>query len=316
MQDKILISRDRPKLKGGLHIHTKIDFPANDGMIPEAEVVGVYRQKGYDFLAITNHEIMYDIPQVYEDFLLIPSMEVSCNYVGDDPMKGSYTHFNIFGDKIWDNGIIYPKFEYSSVEDIQRVINLLKSRGYLVQWNHPLISRFTEEEFLSLRGYDFIEIYNHKDFLEKTGILAANYMYRSLLNHGHRILHTATDDFHGKEDPALTRAFIKSFVMVEADLDRDDIFTALGRGSFYSSTGPLIHDYRIENGVIKIETSPVANIIFLSQRNGCKNVFSVNGDQIEKAEYEISGEEDYVLTQVIDAHGNPAWTQPIFLYDV
>ncbi len=41
-----------PTLKGNLHAHTTF----SDGRRPIREVIGRYRELGYDFLAITDHE--------------------------------------------------------------------------------------------------------------------------------------------------------------------------------------------------------------------------------------------------------------------
>jgi hypothetical protein len=315
MKNLIIIDENSPKQKGCLHTHTKIDFPESDGLYEEADVVEFYRKHGYNFFANSNHEIMYEIPQIYNDFLIIPSMEVSCNYIGDDPLKGTYTHFNIFGGEIWNNNVVYPAFEYESIKDIQRAINFFKSRGYLIQWNHPLVPRFSDEEFLSLRNYDFLEIYNQKDFLERAGMPSATYIYRTILHHGHRIMNTANNDFHGKKDQDLTQAFIKAFVMVDSDLSQNNILSSLANGNFYSSNGPKIFDYRVENGIIKIKTSPVNNILFLSNLEACKNVFSLDGP-VEYAEYEISGKESYIFVQVVGQKSNLAWTQPIWVKDL
>lgn len=68
----------------------------------------------------------------------------------------------------------------------------------------------------------------------------------------------------------------------------------------------------MENGKLKIETSPVKRIIFYSNMRKCKNIFSEDGDEITKTEYQIRGEEFYIWAKIIDKYGNMAWTQPIY----
>jgi len=305
MQNRIFINKYNKKVKGNLHIHTRLDTYCN-----ETEVIDLYKSKGYNFIAISDHDIRYENKETDKSFLIIPSVEISCDYIGDDTLKGAYIHFNILGNKINNN--IPLKYKYRNIKDVQKAIDILKSENLLIQFNHPLFSRLTEEEFLSLKNYDFLEIYNHKDFMIETCALNADYLCRSLLNHGRNILVTAGDDFHGNENKTLNDLHIKSFVMVESDLSEVSILEALKKGSFYSSTNPLIYDYRVENDCIKIETSPVKNIIFYTNLRNSKNIFS-NNKAITSGEYLLTGKENYIWVKIIDENGDSAWTQPIFL---
>ena len=68
-----------PLLKGNLHAHTTF----SDGRRPIREVIARYRNLGYDFLAITDHDdrihdnYWFDIPLGDERMLILPGIELN-----------------------------------------------------------------------------------------------------------------------------------------------------------------------------------------------------------------------------------------------
>src|SRR5229473_3164042 len=67
-----------PLLKGNLHTHTTF----SDGRLPADEVVARYRELGYDFLAITDHddriddEYWFRIPPGDDRMLVLAGVEI------------------------------------------------------------------------------------------------------------------------------------------------------------------------------------------------------------------------------------------------
>jgi hypothetical protein len=68
-----------PILKGNLHAHTTF----SDGRRPIGEVIGRYRELGYDFLAITDHDdrvlddYWFNIPAGDDQMLILPGIELN-----------------------------------------------------------------------------------------------------------------------------------------------------------------------------------------------------------------------------------------------
>ena len=59
-------------LKGGLHCHTT----RSDGKGTPEEVIRYHYQNGYDFLAITDHDVITDVDKLDgKGMLLIPGLE-------------------------------------------------------------------------------------------------------------------------------------------------------------------------------------------------------------------------------------------------
>ena len=61
--------------KGNLHSHTTI----SDGMLTPEESVKLYRENGYSFLCLSEHEIFTDFREQFntENFIILPGIESS-----------------------------------------------------------------------------------------------------------------------------------------------------------------------------------------------------------------------------------------------
>ena len=110
------------------------------------------------------------------------------------------------------------------------------------------------------------------------------------------------------------------YVMVRAKSDSvKDILAALKEGAFYSSCGPVIHDFYVEDGFAHIKCSPVSKIEFCADRH--PNVVSPNrlrdpdAPLVTEASVSLSrhGGYRYIRASVVDEKGRRAWTNPIFL---
>lgn len=301
---EIFIDKHKVCVKGNLHTHSN----KSDGMYSIKKLLKIYKENGYDFLAITDHDVFCD-ENIDEEIVLIHGIESSCLYEGKDKAKGEYTHFCCFAPY----GKVKPKIQYyKNYLGLQENIKELNQEYSLIQLNHPLFSRFLDNEFIKLEGYQLIEIYNHDDFLEETGMQNSEQLIRELLNHKKKVFVTAGDDFHGPYKKVKNDKCFGGYIIVNSNKNEKDILQAIKDGKFYATTGPKILDYRIEDGKLKIETSPVKRIIFYSNMRKCKNIFCEDDSEIAKGEYLLQGEEFYVWAKIIDKYGNIAWTQPIY----
>ena len=292
-------------MKGNLHTHTT----NSDGDYSVWEVLDIYKNNGYDFLGITDHEVFCE--EKYDgEITLIHGIEESSLYVQNDDRRGTYAHFNCFIPK--ENVKAKVKY-YQNVGDLQKNIDELNKMYSLVQFNHPLFSRFLDNEHLALDGYDLIEIYNHKDFVEETGMSNAENLIRTMLNNHKKFWISANDDFHGPYYGTKNDRCFGGFNMVCADNNEESILHAIKNGYFYPTTGPMIKDFRREGNIFKIETTPVKRIIFYSNMRRCKNIYDLNDEEITYGEYELRGNEFYLWVKIIDKDGKLAWSQPVYL---
>ena len=104
--------------------------------------------------------------------------------------------------------------------------------------------------------------------------------------------------------------------MVNCEKDINAILKALEKGEFYSSCGPEIYDFYVEEGKAVIECSPVAKIRLQSDMHPNRMLQDEEGN-MTYAEFDIAnywaGPYDYVRITIEDKEGKRAWTNPIFL---
>ena len=133
--------------KGNLHTHTTL----SDGLLSAREVISYYKSKGYDFLAITDHEKYY--PGGFEDnMLVLPGIEIAYN---DNVKRIAY---HILGIDTDDGVRNYPEEGWQG--DAQKMIDHIKSHGGMARVCHPDWSLMGVEDVRRLHDYDAVEIMN------------------------------------------------------------------------------------------------------------------------------------------------------------
>jgi len=188
----------------------------------------------------------------------------------------------------------------------------------LVFLAHPYWSGTTCPEMLPLERLAGMEIFNTSSQTD-LGKGLATVHWDDLLVRGKRWHGFAVDDTHGVNDDA-----DGGWVWVKSEaLTEKAILGALDRGSFYSSSGPQIHDFRLEDGVAplgvpacgvaRVSCSPVATVNFIGHTQWGSQKQAVPGQAITEAEYRLKGSEAYVRVECMDAGGHAAWSNPIFV---
>ena len=198
--------------KGNLHCHTT----DSDGRLTPQEVVDLYRSAGYDFLAISDHNIFSDYREKFdsENFIILPAMEASAALFADESKKNLIKLHHIHGILGTENmqrkapkGVFthsqkYPEWEYFGKWDgatvAQKLQDDLQAHGCLTIYNHPVWSRVSEEEFINTKGLTALEIYNYGTVNESaTGYDSLR--WDVMLRNGNRIFATASDDNHNEK---------------------------------------------------------------------------------------------------------------------
>ncbi|HIX72702.1 MAG TPA: PHP domain-containing protein [Candidatus Anaerobutyricum stercoripullorum] len=312
--------------KGNIHCHTT----DSDGMLTPDEVVRLYKDAGYQFLAISDHNIFSDYRSRFdcEDFIILPAMEASAVLYRDENKKALLKVHHIHGilgnkqmQKEAEKGLFthlqrYPEWEYfgnwDGAEVAQKLQDELAARGCLTIYNHPVWSRVREDEFIHTKGLTALEIYNYGTVNESaTGYDALR--WDVMLQNGSRIYATASDDNHNRE----VEDSLGGYIVVKAEeLSHEAMIQAILTGNYYSSSGPAIHDWGIKDGVAYVKCSPVSRVNFMAGNhvNAGLSVLSETGeDELTYAEFPLRGDEAYVRVECVDQYGKTAWSNPIFL---
>ncbi len=297
--------------KGNTHCHTdRVDGDAS----PE-EVVRWYKEHGYNFLVLSDHDRLTDPSTlssfVDSNFILIPGEEITSTF----EHKGLHV-----------NGInIRSKIERSrgnsAVEILQKSIDAVRAAGGVPQLNHPIRGHaFTDVEIAALKGVNLVEIYNmNKDSnnFGGGGVPSTEQIWDRLLTRGLVFYGIGSDDSHFfKKEFDSNRAHPgKAWIFVRAaHLTPDEIVKAMGKGDFYASDGVILEDVAINDKeyIVKLSEPKGKDFTFTTKfigENG-KVLATVNG---LGARYVYKGNERFVRARVESSSGDFAITQPYFL---
>lgn len=313
--------------KGNLHSHTV----NSDGKLTPQEAVMLFREHGYHFLCFSEHDLYTDYRAEFdrEDFIILPGLEASVSLIEEkDARVWRKTHHihGMLGTKDMQNMAIKPLLKHmepmppvvrtgnwDGAGEAQRLVDELKARGCITTYNHPIWSRVEEHEFVDTEGVWAVEIFNYGTENEsKTGYDTVH--WDRMLRAGKHILAFASDDNHnhGDFDDACG-----GYIMVKSEeLSHESIVKNMIAGNYYSSSGPEIYEWGIQNGAAYVKCSPVyridfivGNVINYGGSTVCKKV----EETIQKGAYTLRGHEDYIRVECTDKYGKTAWSNPIYL---
>lgn len=291
-------------LKGGLHCHTT----RSDGKGAPDEVIRLHVRNGYDFLALTDHRLYnYQNYAPETDIVIVPGMEMDRNF----PDPGVHCFHTVCIGPAEGNGFTQDqRFESGRVNnqaEFQPLLDMLHENNNMTIYCHPEWSNTPSCEFDQLRGNFAMEIWNSGCAMENGEDTDAA-CWDDLLRQGQKIYGVATDDGHKMEQHC------NGWVRVNAERRLDSILEALKVGAFYSSCGPEIYDFYVEDGKAVVKCSPVSRIRFHYTFMPTA-IFRAKDSLLEGAEFEVPEYFTYIRAVVIDDQGRKAWTNPIFLKD-
>ena len=272
-------------LRGNLHTHTT----NSDGKRDPQVVVDDYADRGYDFLMISDHDLITDV-----DALSSHGMRL------------------IFGNEVTAKGPhllhVNASNRIEPVEDRQFVLDqIAREQGSLSILAHPnwhrTFDHYPQELLESLRGQVGLEIYN--GVIERLpGSALATDRWDQLLGKGLRMWGFANDDSHNATDVEL------GWNVVQAeDTTVDSIVDAFRRGAFYASTGVTLNAIGMHDTTLSAESDDVVQWVVVAQFG--KVVHRAVGSTFR---YEIPAglKTNVVRLEARGALGAVAWTQPFF----
>lgn len=288
--------------KGNLHAHTT----NSDGLLTPRQLISRYRDRGYDFLSITDHGKRTDTSSLSgEDLLVIPGEEIC---VGTS-QAGRL--FHVVGVGIEEE---LPLKDADRDVSPQEAIDLIEGLGGIAFIGHPYWSELNYADLAGLTGHLGIEVYNTTCDLS-IGRGFSGVHWDNLLTCGRRPMGLAVDDTHGKDLELLPSDSCRAWINVKAaSLEADKILDSVRRGLFYSSIGPEIRSINVADGEIEVSCSPAKSIAFISNRSLGRKYTEETGC-LENVVYSLKGSERYIRIEVSDRIGRIAWSNPIYIED-
>ncbi len=295
-------------LKGCLHCHTT----RSDGNGTPEETSRYYYDHGYDFLAITDHRI-YNyktfVPEI--PLTILPGMEFDNTFYRN---KGEFRTFHTVcvgptkeaGNGFFDEEHLSGGGFAKNQEEYQAYLDDFHKKNNLTIYCHPQWSSTPARYFENLTGLCAMEIWNSISAIVHDVDKDAAY-WDELLGQGKRIFGVATDDCHATEHRCV------GWVRVRAENQVNAIIDALREGKFYSSCGPEIYDFYVEDGRAVVKCSPAVTVRFHGCAIPTQLVRAKAGEALTEASLELRDRYSYVRAVVIDENGKYAWTNPLFL---
>ena len=296
--------------KGNTHTHTL----NSDGDSTPDEVVRWYRENGYNFLVLTDHNFVTSVDGLNalhgadEKFIVIRGEEVS----------------DVFGKKpIHVNGLnvvrkVEPQGGKSVLDTIQRNVDAIRAAQGVPHINHPNYEwAITADDLKQVRNDKLFEIYNGHHLVNNLGgggVPGLEEVWDMILSGGKLLYGIAVDDAHTFKQPWNRKSAQpgRGWIVVRAaQLNAPAILQALERGDFYASTGVELADLAINEKEItisiKAEGASKYRIQFIG-RAGQVLQESISSP----ATYQFRGNELYVRAKVLESNGKMAWIQPVW----
>lgn len=323
--------------RGNTHVHTS----NSDGNRAPDDVVRWYREHGYDFLVITDHEYITDPARLNAlygragKFLVIRGQEVT-QQVADSTHPGGPIQAHVTGIGI--SRVVAPLGDHGIAHGVTlartyaHALAEIRAATGIAVINHPNFRWSVQlADLMHLPDSTLFEVWNAQPRINNLGgsdgsghaSLSTDALWDSLLTHGVLLFGVASDDAHdfrreAFEGPETTHPG-GGWVMVRADtLTPEAIIAALRAGRFYASTGVTLADYSVTPREIRVVIQrpprPRDDRRFVTRfiGRGGRVLAEVPGME---ARYEIEGDEGYVRATVTDSNGRRAWMQPEWVGD-
>jgi len=295
--------------KGNTHTHTL----NSDGDSTPDDVVRWYREHGYQFLVLTDHNFLTSVDSLNalhgadERFLVVKGEEVTSS-VGEMAL-----HVN--GLDV--SRKVDPASGASVGEILQRNVDAIRAANGVPHINHPNFRwSITVDELRQVRNNRLFEVFNGHPTVNNLGgggVPGVEEAWDAILSSGVLLYGVAVDDAHTFKQPGNPNVAGpgRGWVVVRAArLEARALVDALERGDFYASTGVELDDLQVSTQRVQVTVKPAPSSKYRIQFIG-KGGRMLSESIEPSAIYEPKGHEGYVRVRVLESNGRMAWIQPV-----
>ncbi|HPO89507.1 MAG TPA: CehA/McbA family metallohydrolase [Victivallales bacterium] len=293
--------------KGNFHCHSCW----SDGEAKPENVVKFYKFVGYDFVGISDHNILTELKnQKNLDICEIPCSE----YTGEN-----YCHILAIGvSKAVKPESNSQKSDKLSI--LQDGINKSIEAGGIPVIAHPFWYWTLDADIIkkTKNCYHF-EICNASpdcNSFPLPGFEPGDELWDQLLSSGRKFYGLASDDAHNYYTPYNPRAPFagKAFNGIfSTKLSPKNILNSLKKGDFFASTGIELKNYNVSKNYVEIEVKQIGREKTVIEFIGNEGKKLMTKTAL-KGKYFFKGNEKYVRIRIASTAGLWLWTQPIFLH--
>ena len=295
--------------KGNTHTHTL----NSDGDSTPDEVVRWYREHGYHFLVLTDHNYLTAVDGLNavhgaaDKFLVIRGEEVTSS------VASKAVHVNGLNLET----LVKQSTAASVVAAAQENVDGIRQANGVPHINHPNFTwAMTPEELQKVERTRLFEIFNGHPQVNNEGgggLPGLEEVWDRILSSGRLMYGVAVDDAHHFKRPGdpLASGPGRGWIYVRTDrLEPKAIVEAMERGNFYASTGVELASYETTPGSIALTIKPTTYSRYRVQFIG-RNGHMLSEVTEPTATYTFKGDEGYVRARILESNGYAAWTQPV-----
>lgn len=297
-------------LKGNTHTHTRY----SDGDSPPETVVDWYEAHGYDFLFLTDHNVL--IPDEHLAKLQRESLPV---WQGEEVTMAA-VHVNGLGvteliAPPWPGrSLSEPEIAESHTERVRWAVERILAQGGVAHVNHPnYLYTLTVDDLLASGDFGLLEVANGHSTVNNDGDEthpSTEVIWDALLASGRQVWGVASDDAHHFQtwgdrwcNPG------RGWLQVEADAPRmSDVLEALRAGRFYASSGLELSAYEASPSQLSLELADASATIELVGPGGTVLDTAIG----ESASFRLTAAGAYARVRATASDGRQLWTQPVF----
>jgi len=294
--------------RGNLHCHSN----RSDGLLEPEDVVGAYREAGYDFICLSDHfeaeygwQITDTRPLRDENFTTLVGAELS-----SAPWEER--------DAYWVTAAGLPlDFGAPPADNHAEAIRRAAERGAFVVMLHPGLNNLplaAADGLPSLEAVHAVEVYNHNLAVaaHPDGANGA-YMLDGLLEQGYSLLVNAGDDTHFGHPSDRFGGWVE----VHCDrLDPEALLGSLKAGRYYSTQGPSLRELLQDDERLRVKTSEAYAITLTGSGDRWQSGQERTGDggePVAEADFDLAPfRGSYCRVTVVDPAGRRAWSNPIW----
>jgi hypothetical protein len=297
--------------KGNTHAHTL----ESDGDSTPEEVTRWYKEHGYHFLVLTDHNVLTAVDGLNAKFAEPGRFAVIKGEEVTSAFEGKAIHVNGL-----DTKEKIGRQQGSSVQEIlQKSVDAVRAQEGVPHINHPNFTwALTAEQLRAVKNNKLFEIYNGHPMVNNFGgggIQGVEAAWDAILSQGVLLYGIAVDDAHHFKDlgnPKLAGPG-RGWVVVRArELTSRAILEAMERGDFYASTGVEVTDYVVSPTAMTVDVKKEGDAKYRIQFIG-KGGVVVHEALDSPVTYQFRGGEGYVRVRVLESNGRVAWLQPVML---
>ncbi len=298
--------------KGNTHSHTT----ESDGDSPPEVVARWYRDHGYRFLVLSDHNVFTDPARlaglVDSTFLLIPGEELTSQF------DRKPVHVNGLAIP----GRIEPRTDSTLVGTIQRNVDAVREVRGVPHINHPNFRwSFGARELLQVRSDPLLEIFNGHPLVHNQGgdgSAGMEEIWDALLSVGKRTYGIAVDDAHhfrGEFAPERSNPGRGWVVIAATRLDPAELMRSLEAGLFYASSGVTLEGVEVAEATLSVRIRQQSDFRYTTTFIGDHGRVLARVGGLAPS-YRLGPQDRglrYVRARVDDSGGFRAWVQPVFL---